>query len=253
MAINWFAGQTDSPWSNWYMPRPVVTQEDAEEEVAPSEITPVTPYPYPYNMADPHVSGDDDHFSTSIDPVRATRQITDSMMMSLSNIGVNDIEFDSFNAFLNTKGHSDLSGPFSSVDLSEMTDYGTEGFRFKTNDRGQKITALAGAATTPFFGLGVGAAASNRYVTTGPAGRTTRSISESGLGNFFGTVTLKREYDALGKIKTAWSNNGNGTWEENGMAYTLGNNLIYKAPGSNQWKGITNAGIDQRTAQGLGE
>ena len=98
MAINWFAGQTDSPWSNWYMPRPVVTQEDAEEEVAPSEITPVTPYPYPYNMADPHVSGDDDHFSTSIDPVRATRQITDSMMMSLSNIGVNDIEFDSFNS-----------------------------------------------------------------------------------------------------------------------------------------------------------
>ena len=253
MAINWFAGQTDSPWSNWYMPRPVVTQEDAEEEVAPSEITPVTPYPYPYNMADPHVSGDDDHFSTSIDPVRATRQITDSMMMSLSNIGVNDIEFDSFNAFLNTKGHSDLSGPFSSVDLSEMTDYGTEGFRFKTNDRGQKITALAGAATTPFFGLGVGAAASNRYVTTGPAGRTTRSISESGLGNFFGTVTLKREYDALGKIKTAWSNNGNGTWEEHGMAYTLGNNLIYKEPGSNQWKGINNAGIDQRTAQGLGE
>ena len=166
MAINWFAGQTDSPWSNWYMPRPVVTQEDAEEEVAPSEITPVTPYPYPYNMADPHVSGYDDHFSTSTDPVRATRQITDSMMMSLSNIGVNDIEFDSFNAFLNTKGHSDLSGPFSSVDLSEMTDYGTEGFRFKTNDRGQKITALAGAATTPFFGLGVGAAASNRYVPT---------------------------------------------------------------------------------------
>ena len=94
MAINWFAGQPDRPWSHWYMPRPVVTQEDAEEEVAPSEITPVTPYPYPYNMADPHVSGDDDHFSTSIDPVRATRQITDSMMMSLSNIGVNDIEFE---------------------------------------------------------------------------------------------------------------------------------------------------------------
>jgi len=251
MAINWFAGATDSPWVNWYMPRPVRTVEEAEQDVPASDIIPVEPVYY-YPPVKQGGEREDPAFDPNASPVAATRAVD---LDQLGYINVADIQFSGYNDFLNTKGIPDRSGVFSKNGFSmEGTDVSKLGPEFSTPKRGEKVGSLALALTgNPFVGLAGSLLGSNVRTITDPTGQFPRAIQESGFGNVMATMSIAQEYDGLGKIRDAWNKNPNGTPVQNGLAFSLGNNIIWREPDSDIYKGLEGTGINQKTAKGLGD
>ena len=223
MGYNFYAGSGTSPWINWYMPQPVQptspTDPDPNLDPDPTPILPIVSDPDPFNIRGER--GQDDPAS-STDPVRATRNIMAKTLGGgmKNNIGFIDpgsINFNSFDEYLTAKGIPDRSGVFSGVSL--------EGTEF----------------------------ADTRMVE-GPLGQLNRNIPKHGFFGFMASVSLGQEFDALGKIKQAHANNPDPADPfENGVAFTVGDIVIYREPGSNLYKGYDSLGINQETARGLGD
>ena len=221
MGYNFYDGSGTSPWINWYMPQPVqpISPVDPDPDPDPTPILPVVSDPNPFNIRGER--GRDDP-SDSNDPIRATRNIMAKTLgggikNDVSFIGIDQINFNSFDEYLTAKGIPDRNGVFSGVSL--------EGTEF-----------------------------ADTRVVEGPLGKSNRNIPKHGFFGFMASVSLGQEFDALGKIKQAHANNPNPLDPfENGMAFTVGDTVIYAEPGSNIYKNVDKVGINQQTAQGLAD